>query len=214
MRETEQRTAGCHRTAGPYCRRRAGVKYPVATVIRCCRTALTPARAVRLVGLVLVLAGGCSSLRLASEWTPTSALAEGKSEAWAGLQGHYFSGQSIFAAASNDTEYLHLLVRFRTSDVEWVRACAMNGLTVWLDPSGKRKKTLGIRFAAGPTREDMAMPMMKQDRPGRTGIRGKAATTTGRSARGQDPEFFGHHSRRRVVRAESEIHQRVRNVHL
>lgn len=135
----------------------------MATLTRSWRAALTPARAIRFLGLVLVL--GCSSFQLASKWTPTSALTEGKSEAWAGLPGHYFSEQNIFAGASNDSDYLHLLVRFRMSDLKWARACALNGLTVWLDPSGKKKRTLGIRVAAGPEREDPAMPTMGGNRP-------------------------------------------------
>lgn len=117
-------------------------------------SALTPVFAVVLFGLVLALTGACSYFQLASNWTPTSALTEGNSEAWAELPGHFFSDQNVFVAVGNDSQYLHLLVRFRAADENWVRACAMSGLTVWFDPSGKKKKTLGIRFPNGPSREN------------------------------------------------------------
>lgn len=77
----------------------------------------------------------------------------------------YLSDANVHVASSNDSAYLHVRARFSINDGEWARACARTGLTLWLDPTGKKKKDFGIRLAAGPTREDL---------PARSGSEGQS----------------------------------------
>lgn len=103
-----------------------------------------------LAGVCLLLAG-CATVQVASRWTPQSAT--GDEQPW-----YYLDDQAIIFATDNDSENLNLKIRFRTNETKWVRSCAMTGLTVWLDPTGHKKRDFGIRVAAGPEPERRGTP--------------------------------------------------------
>ncbi len=65
------------------------------------------------------------------------------------------------------TDDKNLYVRMMTSDFYAKRKLAAFGLTLWIDPSGKKKKKLGLKFpAGGPEAEDRAAAIRQEGGPG------------------------------------------------
>jgi hypothetical protein len=112
--------------------------------------------ALLLAGLVLVGLNGCATLQVAGTWSRATNAASGESAGQIQPAWTYINDDNAIVAASNDSQYLHVMVRFRTLDTKWARNCAMTGLTVWLNAAGKKKKGFGIRIASGPSREDIS----------------------------------------------------------
>jgi hypothetical protein len=116
--------------------------------------------------LCLVVLAGCKTLQMASDWAAKPVVADGESTDWVLASGSAINEGGMQVNASNDSANLHLMVRFRANDEEWPRPCAMTGLTVWLNPSGKKSEDFGIRFAAGPSSESLPQPAGMSGRPG------------------------------------------------
>ncbi len=61
----------------------------------------------------------------------------------------------------------NLYVRMRTNDFYAKRKLAAFGLTLWFDPTGKKKKKLGLKFPSGGAEaEDRAVAMRQEGGPG------------------------------------------------
>jgi hypothetical protein len=103
---------------------------------------------------------GCATLQLVSDWATRPVTADGESTDWVITSGSTITEEGLQVTASNDSANLHLMVRFRANNDKWPRPCAMTGLVVWLNPSGKKSTDYGIRFAAGPSPEDLPRPGM------------------------------------------------------
>jgi hypothetical protein len=104
--------------------------------------------------LGLVALNGCATLQVASTWVreTNAASDDNAGQVWPAWT--YINDGNAVVAANNDSQYLHVMVRFRTLDTKWARNCAMTGLTVWLNAAGKKKKDFGITIASGPTEGD------------------------------------------------------------
>ncbi len=61
----------------------------------------------------------------------------------------------------------NLYVRMRTNDFYAKRKLAAFGLTLWFDPTGKKKRKLGLKFpSGGPEAEDRAAAIRQEGGPG------------------------------------------------
>jgi hypothetical protein len=114
-----------------------------------------------MLALGLIALNGCATLQVTSTWAKEeNAVSNENSDSiepdWTPLDKN-----NAVVAVSNDSEYLHLRVRFSARDNNWVRSCAMTGLTVWLNANGRKKKDFGITIASGPTHEGFSHPAVQ-----------------------------------------------------
>lgn len=109
----------------------------------------------RLASTLLLTAGlvACGRPQLASHWRDRELVVDGKLDEWAGWQSELREAGARVAIA-NDAGALYL--GLETTDPALARQIAHRGLTVWFDPAGGEKHTLGVRFplpaAAPPSR--------------------------------------------------------------
>ncbi len=107
---------------------------------------------------------GCSSVvKLESTWRNRDISIDGKSGDWLGVK-YYFEDISVSVGLINDDRYLYVSMM---SENPMILAQIMRqGLTLWLDPKGGKKKAFGIRFPLGrPEGESMSRePMEEMDR--------------------------------------------------
>lgn len=86
-------------------------------------------------------------------WADTPIMVDGKTTDWANLSGRLLTDQQAALAVCNDGEYLYCT--FRTTDLRWIGTIKMAGLTLYLDRKGGKSKDLYVRYADGPSREQM-----------------------------------------------------------
>ncbi len=123
-------------------------------------------RFVTHVGLMLVLAAtlatGCESEQMVTAWSADTVKVDGKMTEWVESPLTALKDTKMRVALRNDDETLYVLVC--CADAASVRSIRMSGITVWLDPSGKKKKDFGIRFCGGPSIEELkASGLVSQD---------------------------------------------------
>jgi len=95
------------------------------------------------------LLAGCSSYRtfqIDSRVPERQIVVDGKADDWAG---HLFvvEGRKISLGFLNDSQFLYVCLR--TDDSAMMREFLRSGLMIWFDPSGGRKKTLGVKHPVG-----------------------------------------------------------------
>jgi len=109
----------------------------------------------------------CKTLELASTWAMKPVIADGELTDWIIATGNTLNTEDgAQVNVSNDSTNLYLMIRFRANNKKWTRACALSGLTVWLDPTGKKSTNFGIRFGAGPSLESLEQSAEIGTRPG------------------------------------------------
>jgi hypothetical protein len=103
---------------------------------------------------VLLLQGCSSSLQMASKWSERRIQIDGDLKEW--------SDSTLFAqkddirfGVMNDDEFIYVCVM--SSKPNLGRQVMARGMTVWFDPNGGDKKTLGVRFPIGMGRGEMPM---------------------------------------------------------
>ncbi len=108
-----------------------------------------------------------------SSWWPANAIViDGSEQEWAGAF-TYLEKEKIAYAIKNDTSHLYLCVKFESATQ---RQALRFGFTVWLDPTGKNKRELGIRFPIGMQYYDTkGMPMAPGAMPPEEARRQRAA---------------------------------------
>jgi len=111
-----------------------------------------------LVGFLIWAMAGCSSVKtyMAKSGVPDhQVIIDGRSDDWAGNLS-VIKDEGISLGFLNDGEYLYLCLRV---DQFPVRARIMrNGLSVWFDPKGGKKKALGIKYPLGISPEEFPPP--------------------------------------------------------
>ena len=117
-----------------------------------------------LAGVSAAGAGGGQVYLVSSLGPPHAIVVDGTTEDWTGALS-YVKKDQLFVGFVNDREDLFICLTKETGERR--PGAAMAGLTVWLDPRGGSKKTLGIRLAGtegppegGPERR----PSRKPDR--------------------------------------------------
>jgi hypothetical protein len=128
---------------------------------------------------------GCgSSEQIASKWSESRIQIDGNLKEW--------SDSTVFAdkdgirwGVMNDDEYLYLCVMSAKPNLG--RQVMARGMTVWFDPNGGEKKTLGVRFPIGMSRGG-AVPIQEEGED--KDQRGNSVPLMGRQALNEF-EFLG-----------------------
>ena len=107
---------------------------------------------------------GCTSLELKSQWKDREIVIDGKSKDWLGAL-YYFEDENISAGFFNDEDNLYVCI---IAEAQVMRAqVMMQGLTVWFDPDGGKKKTFGIRY---PLMDRETMMRLREEGESREGM--------------------------------------------
>ena len=96
--------------------------------------------------LVLFLQGCGSSMQLTSKWSEHKIQIDGDLKEWSDST-LFVQKDDIRCGVMNDNEFLYVCVI--SSKPNLGRQVMFRGMTVWFDPNGGEKKTLGIRFPIG-----------------------------------------------------------------
>ena len=98
----------------------------------------------------LALAEGCSSsMQLASRWSSQPIHIDGNVAEWADST-VFIEKEGVRCGVMNDGDYLYLCLL--SSKQGLGRQIMFRGMTVWFDPNGGEKKTVGLRFPLGMPR--------------------------------------------------------------
>jgi hypothetical protein len=140
--------------------------------------------------LAVVVMAGCSSTFVISKWRTEQIKVDGDSRDWNDSTS-YFGNDDVGIKVTNDEEYLYLLLV--TQKREIARQMVTRGLTVWFDPNGGDKKTIGLHYpvgmmgGAGRFRQEENGPPQGMEQGNDASARGM-----------QEFEFFGPTDRDRV----------------
>lgn len=104
---------------------------------------------------ILVFAGivllssimACNEANLDSNWKAAAFSSDQPDSVWATSSVYSLEGKDISIGLQNDSDYLYILLR--AADRQTQAKIMRNGLTVWLDPSGKKQKTFGVHYPLG-----------------------------------------------------------------
>jgi hypothetical protein len=103
--------------------------------------------------LILLLFTGGQSKDSSVRWADNKIASDGQIDDWGEIPLNYFEDEQVTLGLSNDSTNLYILFRF--NKIEWTHVIRMSGLTLWVDPKGKKKKEFGIRYRGGPTMEEL-----------------------------------------------------------
>lgn len=101
-----------------------------------------------LTTLVGVILAGCKTPEIRSCWAVSPVEIDGDMTDWLDRPTTFFEEESVVLGICNDSEKLY--IHFRTRDPKWARIIKATGLTLYLDPDGKRSQDFSLRFNAGP----------------------------------------------------------------
>ncbi|MFZ2054115.1 MAG: hypothetical protein WAU81_07945 [Candidatus Aminicenantales bacterium] len=87
---------------------------------------------------------------------------DGKADDWKGALS-FVDEEALFIGFQNDRSHLFICLQAGTERVP--RRLLRQGMTVWFDPTGEKKKTLGVRYPLGGPLEVWDRQMMR-DQPG------------------------------------------------
>ncbi|NUO79656.1 hypothetical protein HUU05_06245 [candidate division KSB1 bacterium] len=90
----------------------------------------------------LALAG---EKEVTSQWRATEIKVDGAGDEWAESI-FYLEKEKLAFGVKNDSSALYLLLKF---DRSLKRQAISHGCTIWFDPTGKNKKTFGVRYPIG-----------------------------------------------------------------
>ncbi len=117
--------------------------------------------------LSAVALGGCMESKLASAWPEREISIDGKAPEWAGREAYYSESDGFKIGFFNDASYLYIYMA--TWNRQKQAQILMNGLTVWIDATGRNKQTFGINYPMKRSTPDSAgMPggLRRGDRMG------------------------------------------------
>jgi hypothetical protein len=101
---------------------------------------------------LLLLASSCAGpIAVGSQWTSRPVTIDGRGDEWAEVELFHPQDADISCGVMNDRDHLYLLIS--TWDAGLIRAIHNEGLVIWLDPSGGRRKERGLRLRGGAANE-------------------------------------------------------------
>jgi len=113
-------------------------------------------------GVLLLLTSvvWCKDTEFNSIWRKAEITVDGAESEWSGLF-YYLEEQKVGLGLQNDTDNLYVIIKAtdRNTQLQIMRT----GLTIWLDATGKKKKTLGIHYPIGM--QDYGMPLAMDRQP-------------------------------------------------
>lgn len=112
---------------------------------------------------------GCgTTLELPSRWADKRIAIDGSLREWIDSTA-FVEKDGIRCGVMNDKEYLYVCLMSSTPNLG--RQLIMRGMTVWFDPNGGEKKTIGVRFPLGSMRSGVMRPESGGRTPGTIGDR-------------------------------------------
>jgi hypothetical protein len=94
--------------------------------------------------LCMIMLDGCLESKLASAWPEGEISIDGKAPEWAGREAYYSEDDGFKIGFFNDADYLYIFMA--TWNRQTQAQILMNGLTVWIDATGRNKQTFGINY--------------------------------------------------------------------
>ncbi|MCH7783328.1 hypothetical protein IID62_09715, partial [candidate division KSB1 bacterium] len=135
---------------------------------------------------MLLVIYGCNMKEVSSNWDERAVIVDGDDTDWANVKRQVFEKPAVTVGIRNDEENLYLLIGFK--DQSLIRLFQLNGMTLWVDMNGKKKKDIGLRYF-GDTDMLSILQGSRGERGGRGG-RGGFGGGRGRGA-GQPPAMRG-----------------------
>jgi len=111
-------------------------------------TSTGPGQAVLLLiafGLIF-LSTACGEVEVDSFWRDRTIIVDGKTDDWLDAL-YFFEEDNVSAGFFNDSDNLYIC--FLVEDYSLQNQLIMQGFTLWLDPTGGKEKTFGIKFPLG-----------------------------------------------------------------
>ncbi|MFC2164656.1 hypothetical protein ACFLT2_06650 [Acidobacteriota bacterium] len=138
------------------------------TLNRCFRSYIEAKQVVLLLmtfGLIF-LSAACGEAELSSFWKDRDIVIDGKSGDWLDAL-YYFEEDDVSVGFFNDSEYLYICLLAEDYSIQ--RQVVMQGFTLWLDATGGKEKTFGIKFPLGMVAmgRDRMPTEMSDERPDR-----------------------------------------------
>ena len=96
--------------------------------------------------VVAVLLTGCNSIELQSSWKDRTIKIDGNDDDWKDKK-YYIRDKNISIGVMNDEKYLYLC--FYPTNRKLSEQLLRQGLTIWFNGEGKKKKDFGIKFPLG-----------------------------------------------------------------
>ena len=107
------------------------------------------------VAVLAVSSSGCgSSLQIASKWSEQKVKVDGNLREWSDSTA-FVEKDGLRCGVMNDGEFVYICMMSSKPNIG--RQILFRGMTVWFDPNGGSKKTIGIRFPIGMRRGEMPM---------------------------------------------------------
>jgi hypothetical protein len=100
---------------------------------------------------------------ITSGWDSAAIQVDGKSGDWNGIPATFLPDQNAAVALSNNSKFIYLL--FRTNDRRTARVIKLAGLSISLDPTGRKEQKFQIKFRGGPSREQLGRPPERDQDP-------------------------------------------------
>jgi hypothetical protein len=101
----------------------------------------------------------CKDVALEALWTPQAVKLDGARSDWPEGSLSLLVEKQVSVGLCNDSERVYIMLTFRNP--QWAHLIRMSGLTLWLDPKGKKDKQFMIRFTGGPDRDQIRAAMGK-----------------------------------------------------
>jgi hypothetical protein len=100
-------------------------------------------RTISLLAVIFMSVAACDS-EISSEWLKSPITVDGKAEDWNKLSLWYFDEEGISLGVANSKDNLYFLLE--TDNPQLAKTLRHRGFTIWLDPSGEKLKSFGLRI--------------------------------------------------------------------
>lgn len=122
-----------------------------------------PARFFIVILVFGTIIAGCGTTELASRWNEKSIRVDADLSDWADST-VFVEEKNIRVGITNDDDFLY--VALFATDTELARGIFVRGLTLWFDPNGGERKTLGLRYPMGMMERGMdVLPRGRRNDP-------------------------------------------------
>jgi len=136
-------------------------------------------------GLILALTA-CGTIDVASDWRKDEIVIDGKAGDWGGRL-RVVEKTPYALGVLNDGEFLYVCLR--GDGTPGIGGLARRGLTVWIDPKGRKDKFLGVHFPIGVEMDDLQAPQEGFNDPSMEGRRPRRMSGTPDNL--EEVEIFG-----------------------
>ena len=118
-----------------------------------------------LLASLMVIAASCNQDAIAARWPTAPITIDGDQSDWQGAL-HRPEGRELAVGVMNDDAWLY--VTFSSPNQRTLGQIVRGGFTLWLDPTGRQRKLLGLRYPIGTVNlglEERTGLRSRRDRP-------------------------------------------------